>query len=150
MVRAKLMLLLKMFPYPETVFFPFLLLAHYTKKYEQIKLKKKLLVNSRHFDFFHQLLLKTSNDIIAACHRCSREDNVRQTTTLWKLGLTVLKSCCKRPEKQYHRHSFYISFEVSKSPVSTRSSKKLIPNTIFLGWQARNRTYVPNHLFSYF
>ena len=51
MVRAKLLSLLKNFSYPETVFFPFLLLAHYSKKYEQIKLKKKLLVNDRHFDF---------------------------------------------------------------------------------------------------
>ena len=42
MVRAKLLSLLKNFSYPETVFFPFLLLAHYSKKYEQIKLKKKL------------------------------------------------------------------------------------------------------------
>ena len=51
MVRAKLLSLLKNFSYPETVFFPFLLLAHYSKKYEQIKLKKELLVNGRHFDF---------------------------------------------------------------------------------------------------
>ena len=58
MVRTKLLSPLKNFSYPETVFFPFLFLAHYSKKYEQVKLKKKLSLLMTAILIFSSIIIK--------------------------------------------------------------------------------------------